>query len=30
MRRDALRIFLLCLGTISWLAAGPNRAGAGS
>jgi hypothetical protein len=29
MRRDALRIFLLCLGTVCWLATSPNRAGAG-
>jgi len=29
MRRDALRIFTFFLGTIIWLATGPNRAGAG-
>ena len=29
MRRDALRILFVCLGTVIWLATGPNRAGAG-
>jgi len=29
MRRDALRIFLVFVGTTYWLLAGPPRAGAG-
>lgn len=28
MRMDALRIYLVALGTVIWLAVGPNRAGA--
>ena len=29
MRMDALRIFLIVVGTVSWLLTGPQRAGAG-